>query len=310
MKTNRRFVGGSLRPECEAVYAAYLVRYLEAMRDKGIVIHAMTPQNEPLNEKNDPSMGMAAVQQARFVCDHLGPALRQAGFAGVELFCWDHNCDVQEYPLAVFADEGARRYLTGSAWRLYGGDISALADVHHAYPEMKLYFTEQWVGADGQFAGDLRWHARHVLVGALRNWSRVVLEWNLATDPAFGPHTPGGEAHCVGALTVGEGVARNVAYYVIAHAAKLVRPGSVRVYSDGPPLLPNAALRTPAGDLVLIVLNDGRVTRTIGIRYGTEQALATLPAGALATFVWPARRAVTGRSFRPSWPRRGRPSRT
>lgn len=28
-------------------------------------------------------------------------------------------------PLAVFADEGARRYLTGSAWHLYGGDISA-----------------------------------------------------------------------------------------------------------------------------------------------------------------------------------------
>jgi len=28
-------------------------------------------------------------------------------------------------PLAVFADEGAGRYLTGSAWHLYGGDISA-----------------------------------------------------------------------------------------------------------------------------------------------------------------------------------------
>jgi glucosylceramidase len=288
MKSNRRFVGGRLRPECEAVYAAYLVRYLEAMRASGIVIHAMTPQNEPLNEKNEPSMGMEAAQQARFIRDHLGPALQEGGFSAVELYCWDHNCDRKDYPLAVFADDGARRYLAGSAWHLYGGDISALSDVHRAYPGMKLYFTEQWVGADGEFAGDLRWHARHVLIGSLRNWSRVVLEWNLASDPACGPHTPGGEARCVGALTLGEGVVRNVAYYLIAHAAKLVRPGSVRVRSDGPPLLPNAAFRTPSGHIVLVVLNDARVSRTFSIGYRTQHARATLPAGALATYVWQA----------------------
>ncbi|MGZ4970911.1 MAG: hypothetical protein ACXV8O_19945 [Methylobacter sp.] len=58
-----------------------------------------------------------------------------------------------------------------------------------------------------------------------------MLEWNLAFDPFCCPHTPGGEARCVGALTIGEGVTRNVAYYVIAHTAKFIRPGSVRIYS-------------------------------------------------------------------------------
>ena len=65
-----------------------------------------------------------------------------------------------------------------------------------------------------------------------------------------------------------------------------MRPGSVRVRSDGPPLLPNAAFRTPSGDVVLIVLNDGRVSRTFSIGYRTQHARATLPAGALATCVW------------------------
>ena len=290
MKTNRRFVGGRLRRECEAVYAAYLAMYLRTMREHGITVHAITPQNEPLNQKNDPSMGMMAEQQARFVRDHLGPTLRQVGLADVELFCWDHNCDVKEYPLAVFADDAARRYLAGSAWHLYGGDISALSDVHRAYPEMKLYFTEQWVGADGQFAGDLMWHVRHVLIGSLRNWSRVVLEWNLVSDSACGPHTPGGETHCVGALTVGKDIVRNVAYYVIAHAAKFVRPGSVRVYSDEVPSLPNVAFRTPSGRIVLIVLNDSREPKSCTIRYGGSNASATLPAEAVTTFVWQARR--------------------
>jgi glucosylceramidase len=231
-------------------------------------------------------MGMEAAEQAYFIKHHLGPALQEASLADVELFCWDHNCDVKEYPLAVFADEDARRYLKGSAWHLYGGDISALSEVHEAYPDMKLYFTEQWVGVDGQFAGDLLWHVRNVLIGSLRNWSRVVLEWNLASDPFCGPHTPGGEARCVGALTLGEGIARNVAYYVIAHAAKFVRPGSVRIFSDETASLPNVAFRTPAGQIVLIVLNDGGEPQSCNIQYHGKNAVTILSAGTAATFVW------------------------
>jgi glucosylceramidase len=317
MKTNRSFVGGKLRPECAGSYAAYLVKYLKAMRESGIVIHAITPQNEPLNQKNDPSMNMEAAAQAYFIKRHLGPALQEAGLTEVELFCWDHNCDVKEYPLAVFADEDARPYLKGSAWHLYRGDISALSEVHSAYPEMKLYFTEQWVGSDGHFAADLPWHVRNVLVGSLRNWASVVLEWNLASDLFCGPHTPGGEDRCVGALTLGAnaveltrphpnppplgegtvtlnstaltlgaGISRNVAYYVIAHVAKFVRPGSVRIFSDEPASLPNVAFRTPTGHIVLIVLNDSGEPQSCNIHYQGKNAVAILPTGAVATFVW------------------------
>ncbi|TAK62029.1 glycoside hydrolase family 30 beta sandwich domain-containing protein [Methylobacter sp.] len=286
MKTNQSFRGGELKPGCYAVYAAYLIKYLTAMRERGITIHAITPQNEPLNLKNEPSMIMEASEQAEFIKNHLGPALWEAGLTDVELFCWDHNCDVKEYALEVFADAEARRYLSGSAWHLYGGDISALSDVNQLYPEMKLYFTEQWVGSDGQFGGDLMWHMKNVLIGSIRNWSRVVFEWNLASDPFCCPHTPGGEAHCVGALTLGEDVARNVAYYVIAHAAKFVRPGSVRIYSDEQTSLPNVALATPTGDIVLIALNDGTEALSFTIQFQGRNAVTTLPASAVATYVW------------------------
>jgi len=151
---------------------------------------------------------------------------------------------------------------------------------------MKLYFTEQWVGSDGQFGGDLMWHVRNVLIGSLRNWSRIVLEWNLASDPFCCPHTPGGEARCVGALTIGEDIARNVAYYVIAHAAKFVRPGSVRIYSDEHVSLPNVAFVTPEGYIVLIALNDGAESLSFTIRFQGKSAVATLPASAVATYVW------------------------
>ena len=286
MKTSQSYIAGKLKPDCYAVYAAYLVKYLLAMREQGITVHALTPQNEPLNPDNEPSMIMEAGEQAEFVKHHLGPALSAAGLDAVELFCWDHNCDVKEYPLAIFADPEARRYFTGSAWHLYGGDISALSEVREAYPDLKLYFTEQWVGSDGEFAADLPWHIKHVLIGAPRNWSRVVLEWNLASDPFCGPHTAGGESRCVGALTIGEDIDRNVAYYVIAHAAKFVRPGSVRIHTDPDESLPNVAFLTPAGTIVLIVLNDGAEPRSFNIRHRGMHAPTRMPANTVATYVW------------------------
>lgn len=288
MKTNQSLVGGKLSPDCYAVYAAYLVKYLQALRERDITVHALTPQNEPLNQKNEPSMIMEAGEQAEFVKNHLGPALQAAGLSYVELFCWDHNCDVPEYPLEIFADADARRYLKGSAWHLYGGDISTLSEVHRAYPDMKLYFTEQWVGSDGQFGGDLMWHVKNVLIGSMRNWSQAVLEWNLASDPFCRPHTPGGEARCVGALTIGAEIVRNVAYYVIAHAAKFVPPGSVRIYSDELANIPNVAFLTPTGHIVLLALNDEAESRAFTIQYQGNNAVATLPARTVATYVWQA----------------------
>ena len=297
MKSNGGFVGGSLKPECYPVYARYLVKYLQAMDAQGVRVHALTPQNEPLHPANEPSMLMQAGEQAEFIKNHLGPALRAAGLEGVELFCWDHNCDRQDYPLAVLADPDARQFIRGVAWHLYAGDIAALSDVRLAHPDMKMYLTEQWVGAGGEFAGDLRWHLKNVLIGSLRNWGRAVLEWNLASAPYYdpvrgetrqGPHTPGGCAQCLGALSIaGGGVGRNVAYYVIAHAAKFVRPGATRIFSSLPDALPNAAFKTPGGGLALIVLNDSEDWQRFNIRVGGLAAPAALPAGAAATYVWP-----------------------
>jgi glucosylceramidase len=175
----------------------------------------------------------------------------------------------------------------GTAFHLYAGKIDAMSAVHGAHPDKHLYFTEQWVGAPGDLRSDLGWHTRELTIGASRNWSRTVLEWNLAADPKYEPHTPGGCTECLGALTIdGNGVTRNPAYYIIAHASKFVRPGSVRIASNELPGLPNVAFLTPGGRRVLIVLNDGRSSQTFGIRDGGNVATSTLPTGAVGTYVW------------------------
>lgn len=287
MKTNGSSIGGRLRPEFYDAYARYFVKYLEAMRAEGIRIDAITVQNEPLHGGNNPSLLMSAAEQAEFIKRHLGPAFRRAKL-DTKIVIYDHNADRPDYPIAILDDPEAKPFIDGSAFHLYGGSISALSKVHEAHPEKNLYFTEQWIGAPGDFRGDTAWHVRELIVGATRHWARTVLEWNLASDPKQEPHTPGGCDRCLGALTLdGDSVRREPAYYIVAHAAKFVRPGSVRIDSSEVAGLPSVAFRTPGGSVVLIVLNDGREPRRFAIQLGAQTLGATLPAGAVGTYVLP-----------------------
>jgi glucosylceramidase len=285
MKTNNSLAGGSLKPEYYQVYANYLVKFIKRMKQEGIVIDAITPQNEPLNANNNPSMVMQAVEQASFIKNALGPTFKREGIK-TKIILWDHNADTPEYPIAILNDPDARQYVDGSAFHLYGGSISQLSQVRDAYPDKGIYFTEQWIGGPGYFAGDLSWHIENLIIGATRNWSKIVLEWNLAADQNYQPHTPGGCSSCLGALTVNTSVKKNPAYYIIAHASKFVRPGSVRIASNQISDLPNVAFKTPNGKKVLIVLNKAGFTQSFNIQFKNKIVSTSLKSGSVATYVW------------------------
>ncbi len=285
MKSNKNSIGGSLLPEYYDVYAQYFVRYISEMKSEGIPIDAITIQNEPLNPDNNPSMKMLSPEQRDFIKNNLGPAFQAAGLT-TKIILYDHNCDHPEYVTNILSDPDAAQYIDGSAFHLYGGDISALSQVHNAFPEKNLYFTEQWVGGPSNFGGDLRWHVQNLIIGAPRNWSRNVLEWNLASDPSYKPHTDGGCTKCEGALTIGSSVTRNVSYYIIAHASKFVPAGSTRISSTMVSNLPNIAFQTPDGRKVLIVLNTSNTIQTFNIGFNGEKVTTSLSNGSVATYVW------------------------
>ncbi|MCK9640266.1 MAG: hypothetical protein M0R39_10185 [Prolixibacteraceae bacterium] len=285
MKSNQSTVGGSLKPGNYSVYANYLVKYIKAMEAEGIKIDAITPQNEPLNPNNNPSMVMTAIEQTEFVKTNLGPAFQAAGIT-TKIIVYDHNCDVPSYPLTILNDANAKKYVDGSAFHLYAGDISALTQVHNAYPDKNVYFTEQWVGGPSNFAGDLKWHVKNLIIGAPRNWSKNVIEWNLASDPNYYPHTAGGCSTCLGAVTIGTTVNRNVGYYIIGHASKFVKTGSVRIASNNVGSLSDVAFKTPAGKKVLIVLNESSTSQTFNIQFNDLITTTSLAGGAVGTFSW------------------------
>ncbi|MDV7188466.1 glycoside hydrolase family 30 beta sandwich domain-containing protein [Lutibacter sp. TH_r2] len=285
MKTNQSTVGGSLKSEYYDVYAMYFVKYIQAMQGEGISIDAITVQNEPLNPENNPSLLMEASDQAEFVGEHLGPAF-ESNSIETKIIIYDHNADRTDYPISVLNNSEANKYIDGSAFHLYAGDINNLNDVKTAHPDKNLYFTEQWVGSNDSFNESLKWHTRELIIGATRNWCKTVLEWNLASNSSLEPHTDGGCTECLGALTIdGDAVTKNVAYYIIAHASKFIRPGSVRVDSNYLSELPNVAFKTSNGETIVVVLNNTDVQKIFNINLPSESITVTLDAGSVGTFV-------------------------
>ena len=286
MKDNGNSAGGHLLPAYYKVYANYFVRYLNQMKTQGIAIDAIAPQNEPLNPNNNPSMVMQAGDEAIFIKNFLGPAFQAAGIK-TKIIVYDHNCDRPDYPDSILSDKQANPFVNGSAFHLYAGNISALSQVHNLFPDKQLYFTEQYTASTTDFAGDLQWHINNVIIGSMRNWSRNALEWNLANDASFGPHTPGGCTTCKGALTItGSSVQRNVGYYIVAHASKFIPAGSVRIGSTVTSSLQTAAFQRPDGKKVMIVENNDASPATFNIRFNGKWVATILPSGAAATYIW------------------------
>lgn len=287
MKDNKDTRGGSLLEEFEPVYAQYLVKYIQEIEKLGIRIDALTIQNEPLHPGNNPSLLMLPEQQARFIGRHLGPAFQAAGIS-TKILIYDHNADRPDYPITVLRDSLANPFIDGSAFHLYGGQIEALSEVHQAFPDKNIYFTEQWVGAPGNLEGDIPWHVKNLLIGAPRNWAKTVLEWNLSSNPQLTPHTDrGGCDRCLGAVTIdGDEVTRNPAYYVIAHASKFVDAGAIRIDSNELESLSNVAFLNPDGKKVLIALNDSANPISFKIQEKEKVIYATLNPGSTGTWVW------------------------
>lgn len=286
MKTNNSWIGGSLQTQYYAAYARYFVKYFAAMQAQGISIWGITPQNEPENPHNEPSMLMNSTEQKNFINQQLGPQMAAAGYGNIKIIAFDHNCDNTAYPIDVLNNS---TYVDGAAFHLYLGNISAMSTVRNA-TNKNVYFTEQYTGSGGSFSGDFGWHMQNVVIGSTNNWSKTVLEWNAANNPSLGPRTPGGCNTCLGAVTVNNSTSytKNVAYYIIGQISKFVKPGAVRISSSSTSgTIQTVGFRNPDGSIALVAYNSGSAN-TIKVVSGSSAFNYTVPASSAVTFNWSA----------------------
>jgi len=289
MKTNKSLIQGQLEPRYYPAFAQYLARTVEAFGREGVPVAMLSIQNEPNFEPDSyPGMRVDPPQRAAIIGRHLGPLFKTRGIK-TQILDWDHNWDHPEMPLAVLRDRQARQFIAGVAWHCYEGDVPAQTPVHDAFPRKDAWQTECSGGQWGpKFGETLGWMTDKLIIGAANNWARGSLTWNLALDPAHGPHK-GGCGDCRGVITIDPvtaTVTRNVEYYALGHASRFVLSGAYRIgASRRGSDIEVAAFLNPDGSRVAILHRvSGNRPITIALD-GRRYALA-LPSGAVATLRW------------------------
>jgi glucosylceramidase len=292
MKTNFRMDdGGYLRREYAPSWAAYYVRFVEAMRDEeGIPVWGLTVQNEPEAHQTWESCLYSPEHERDFVRDLLGPALHAAGMQDVKLLGWDHNRDRLEARAdALLGDSKTADYLWGLGLHWYvSDDFAASSRVQARFPDKPILFTEGcFEGGEAIGSWEHGEGYAHNMIGDFRNWVCGYIDWNIVLDQRGGPNHVGN--FCDAPVIVDtrtKEVRYGPSFHYIAHFSRFVKPGARRIESaEGPAQIESVAFKNPDGSIVVVVLNRTDESVAFTLRLGAGEIEEAMPARAIRTYV-------------------------
>ncbi len=295
MKDNQNYVGGALLPECQQVYANYLVKYLEAYKAKGVDIWGITPVNEPYgNNNNWESMYFDPKYEAAFVRDYMGPTFEKAGFGHVQILGYDQNRGgIPQWVDAMYTDEATAKYFGGIAIHWYESTVEWQPEMlnlaHEKAPQKHLIETEGCCDAEIPIWKDDAWywkcegtdwgwdwapddqkhlHPKYVpvfryardLIGCLNNWVDGWIDWNMVLDRQGGPNWA--KNWCLAPVIVdpdADEVYFTPMYYALTHFSRFLRPGAkvLGVKCESKEVMATA-VRNPDKTLAVVVINQGQ----------------------------------------------------
>lgn len=295
------WTGGRLDPQYYADYAEYFVKWIQEMQKRGYKILGVTLQNEPLNRGNSMSLFMPWEDQRDFL-KVIGPAFEKAGLK-TQIMLFDHNYNYdnmggqKNYPLNIYADAEASKYAAGSAWHSYGGNVSELDRIHAGAPDKGIWFTEASIGTWNYgkgFGAQFQEDFRDIFLGTLSRYGKGVTLWNLMLDDEGKPYRPGGCSTCYGAVSISHetysysSVDRKSHWYDVIHASVAVKPGAVRIGTEGftKGQLTYLAFRNPDTSYGVLILNEGSESQQLVFADSAHSVSVNVPAKSVVSAAW------------------------
>lgn len=317
MKTNGQMLGvgnGKLKPECQASWANYFVKWLDAYKNQGIDFWAVTPQNEPENPAGWEGCVYTADEEADWIGSELGPKLK-AAHPDVKIFPFDHNKDhVHKWADTMYSHPTASKYIDGIAFHWYSGDeFEHVAQVHQKYPKVTLLPSEatwekyRWSSKATVATGEWSFGEgyAHDILGDLNQGACGWTDWNMLLDQTGGPNHLGNNCDApMFADNSKKELYLHPQYYYIGHFSKYIVPGSRRISSTvsgsttysgpnrgygtcgGEDGLEATAFQRPDGQLAVVVLNCGAVPQNFKLKDSGRAAAVQIPGNAIQTFVF------------------------
>lgn len=286
--------GGKLLQQYADIWAKYYVLYIQEMAKNGIVIDAISVQNEPAATQIWDSCTYTAEEERDFVKNHLGPTLRENGLQDIHLYVWDHNRGdiLINRAKEIFADEIASSYIYGLAFHWYcSEDFESLQKFHSLYPDKSILFTEGCVeyGIYGDESKS-RWengeHYAHHMIQDFNHFSQGFIDWNLYLDMQGGPNHV--KNFCEAPIMFDlekQKILYNTSYYYIGHFSKFIHPNAMRIdcaFENVPMNIEATSFLNENQEIVLVILNKGN-EETICVNIDEQNCFVHLPCHSITT---------------------------
>jgi glucosylceramidase len=321
MKSNGSMIHGSLKPEFRQLWADYFIKFLESYNQYQINIWGLTVQNEPEESPLYDPKGMQTWQtmysskqeEADFVKNYLGPAIRQFEIkyaTKINLMIHDDQLTKIHDRVSTLNDPELAQYVDGAALHWY-------MNLDHLYPNLdKAYDTLNKTSGKGRFILATEACEGYFPIGSgpeFGSWARGEAyghdiisdfnhhvsgwtDWNLLLDMKGGPTWAKNYLDAPILVDLAKQVFyKQPMYYYLGHFSKFVRPSSqlLASQSNGPFPLEEVSFKVPAHDnlpetIVIVVLNRDVTGRKYYIKDTDRYLNMNIPAHAIQTIIYKA----------------------
>ncbi|MBO4377621.1 MAG: hypothetical protein J5889_01565 [Clostridia bacterium] len=279
MKEGRLPNKGRLLPQYYRVWARYFCRFIEEYEKEGVLISAVTPQNEPGSHRWE---GCEFTQEelAAFIAvlaEELDRYPRR-----IEILCWDYNRGgMFEHADRIYETLGERVW--GAAFHWYNGvHEGELQALHDAWPRKVLVESEFCHGLSARMYGKYRTE----ILDVLNNWTNAVCEWNLLLDTEGGPYH-NRDIGCNSPLyRDGEQVFCRGVYHQMYMFSHYIQPGACALFSSSAyRSVRTLAVRNPDGEVLFYAYNDSLRDENCTIAWNEYRIPVSVPRGALLLWI-------------------------
>ena len=282
--------GGKLKTEYIEILAKYYRKFIEAYKEHGILIYAITLQNEPMLEINYPSCAISSEQEKK-----LAIALKKelsAHKINTKIWTFDHNFnDGKKFATEAIDSEEALNAVDGIAFHDYDGEPTVMQEVQELFKGKDVMLTERAVwgtkGADR-------------IAKYFRNWAISYNSWVTMLDSNITPHQWVGTPDPT--ILVQDSIPTDILksgdlynnywlcpeYYLIGQFSKFVQRGARRIDSNygSTDKITNVAFLNPDNNIVTVVINQTMEEQLFKIVSNGLQISTKVPGGTVTTFVW------------------------
>ncbi len=266
MKTSGTLLGGALSDDHISSYGELLEAQVDQLLDSGVPLAAVSLGNEPGHSAADyPTMTATdsqMIELAQLVGQHLDER-------AVELWAVDHNWEDRDRVDNVLV--GAPGHFDRAAFHCYRGSPAEMSGL--VIPAIVSECSGgDW---DTSWSSTFEWQANNLVTASIDAGSTGLILWNLALDPAHGPHT-GGCGDCRGVITVDPATGSweaNPEYYLLAHLARAAAPGARVTGTTAPADLYASSFRNTDGTVGVFAFNASDESQAVEVAVdGAEPA--------------------------------------